>query len=205
MAALATQGVPLMLIVQRMFAGVDSFALIAVPFFILAGDLMSAGKVSEKLVEFADAVFGFLRGGLSIVSVLAGMFFAAISGSGAATTAAVGTTLVPELKRKGYEEVSAAGLIAASGTIGVVVPPSVPMIIYAVIAEVSVARLFLNGFFPGVVMGIALIVIAIVQARDPAVLDRSGDRAPTRRLRSDAHRRIGVESINIVRKCKIMY
>ena len=80
MVALATEGVPLMLVVQRMFAGVDSFALIAVPFFILAGDLMSAGKVSAKLVEFADAVFGFLRGGLSIVSVLAGMFFAAISG-----------------------------------------------------------------------------------------------------------------------------
>ena len=168
MVALATEGVPLMLVVQRMFAGVDSFALIAVPFFILAGDLMSAGKVSAKLVEFADAVFGFLRGGLSIVSVLAGMFFAAISGSGAATTAAVGTTLVPELKRKGYEEASAAGLIAASGTIGVVIPPSVPMIIYAVIAEVSPARLFLNGFFPGVVMGIALIVIAVVQAHTRA-------------------------------------
>lgn len=164
MAALAAQGVPLMLVVQRMFAGVDSFALIAVPFFILSGDLMSEGRVSEKLVEFADAVFGFLRGGLSIVSVLGGMFFAAISGSGAATTAAVGTTLVPELKRKGYQESSAAGLIAASGTIGVVIPPSVPMIIYAVSAEVSVAELFLNGFFPGAVMGIALIVIAVVQA-----------------------------------------
>jgi len=162
--ALASQGVPLMLVVQRMFAGVDSFALIAVPFFILAGDLMSEGKVSEKLVEFADAVFGFLRGGLTIVSVLAGMFFAAISGSGAATTAAVGTTLVPELKRKGYEESSSASLIAAAGTIGVVIPPSVPMIIYAVIAEVSVAKLFLNGFIPGVVMGTALIGIAIVQA-----------------------------------------
>lgn len=164
LVALASQGVPLMLIVQRMFAGVDSFALIAVPFFILAGDLMSEGKVSEKLVEFADAVFGFLRGGLTIVAVLAGMFFAAISGSGAATTAAVGTTLVPELKRKGYEEASSASLIAAAGTIGVVIPPSVPMIIYAVIAEVSVAKLFLNGFVPGVVMGLALMVIAIVQA-----------------------------------------
>ncbi len=164
LVAILSEGVPLMLITQRMFAGTDSFALIAVPFFILAGDLMAEGKVSEKLVEFADALFGFLKGGLSIVSVLAGMFFAAISGSGAATTAAVGSTLVPELKRKGYEEAPAAGLIAAAGTIGVVIPPSVPMIIYAVIADQSVARLFMAGFFPGVVMGVGLMAIAIVQA-----------------------------------------
>ncbi len=162
--AILSEGVPLMLITQRMFAGTDSFALIAVPFFILAGDLMAEGKVSEKLVEFADAIFGFLKGGLSIVSVLAGMFFAAISGSGAATTAAVGSTLVPELKRKGYEEAPAASLIAAAGTIGVVIPPSVPMIIYAVIADQSVARLFMAGFLPGVVMGVGLMAIAIVQA-----------------------------------------
>ncbi|MDA3950845.1 MAG: TRAP transporter large permease [Spirochaeta sp.] len=164
LAALLSEGVPLMLMTQRMFSGTDSFALIAVPFFILAGDLMAAGKVSKTLVDFADAVFGFLKGGLSIVSVLAGMFFAAISGSGAATTAAVGSTLVPELKRKGYEESSAASLIAAAGTIGVVIPPSVPMIIYAVIADQSVADLFLAGFLPGVVMGVGLMTIAIVQA-----------------------------------------
>lgn len=158
------EGIPLVLIVQRMFAGTDSFPLIAVPFFILAGDLMAKGKVSEKLVEFADSIFGFLKGGLSIVAVLAGMFFAAISGSGAATTAAVGTTLVPELKKKGYDEASSAALIAASGTIGVVIPPSVPMILYAVIADQSVAQLFLNGFIPGVVMGSVLIGIAVHQA-----------------------------------------
>ncbi|WP_026894016.1 TRAP transporter large permease [Clostridiisalibacter paucivorans] len=164
MVVLIDQGMPLVIITQRMFAGTDSFPLIAVPFFILAGDLLAKGKVSEKLVEFSDAIFGFLKGGLSIVAVLAGMFFAAISGSGAATTAAVGTTLVPELKKKGYDEASSAALIAASGTIGVVIPPSVPMILYAVISDQSVAKLFLNGFIPGVMMGIMLIGIAIVQA-----------------------------------------
>ncbi len=128
MVALSSQGMPLVIMAQRMFAGTDSFPLVAVPFFILSGDLLAKGKVSEKLVEFADSIFGFFKGGLSIVSVLAGMFFAAISGSGAATTAAVGTTLVPELKKKGYNEASSAALIAASGTIGVVIPPSVPMI-----------------------------------------------------------------------------
>ncbi|NLF53506.1 MAG: TRAP transporter large permease [Thauera phenolivorans] len=162
--ALYVEDVPLMLAAQRMFAGIDSFALIAVPFFILAGDLIAQGKVSEKLVALADAALGFLKGGLSVVSVLAGMFFAAISGSGAATTAAVAASLVPELKRKGYDEASAAALIAASGTIGVVIPPSVPMIIYAVIAAQSVSDLFLSGFLPGVAMGLGLMVIAVREA-----------------------------------------
>ena len=96
-----------------------------------------------------------------MVSVLAGMFFAAISGSGAATTAAVGATLVPELKKRGYREDSAAALVAAAGTIGVVIPPSVPMVLSAVIAEESVSRLFSAGFLPGVIMGVMLIAIAL--------------------------------------------
>lgn len=162
--ALHGADVPLSVVTQQMFSGTDSFALIAVPLFILAGDLMAAGRVSERLVEFADALLGFLKGGLSIVSVLAGMFFAAISGSGAATTAAVGSALVPELRRKGYDPAAAASLIAASGTIGVVIPPSVPLIIYAVIARESVSDLFLNGFLPGVLMGVGLIGVALTQA-----------------------------------------
>ncbi len=147
----------LLILIQRMFEACNSFSLIAVPFFILAGDLLSKGKISKLLVEFCESLLGILRGGLSVVSVLAGMFFAAISGSGAATTAAVGGTLVPELKRRGYPEAEAAALIAAAGTIGVVIPPSVPMVLYAVIAEESVNRLFKAGFLPGVLMGIALI------------------------------------------------
>ncbi len=164
MIALSQAGVPLMVVTQQMFQGINSFALVAIPMFILAGDLMSQGEVSERLVSFADSLFGFLRGGLSVVSVMAGMFFAAISGSGAATTAAVGSSLVPELRKKGYDPASAASLIAASGTIGVVIPPSVPMIIYAVIAQQSVSKLFLNGFVPGVAMGLGLMAIAIFQA-----------------------------------------
>ncbi|SDJ82700.1 TRAP transporter large permease [Billgrantia gudaonensis] len=164
LVALSVQGVPLMVVTQQMFQGINSFALVAVPMFILTGDLMAQGKVSERLVNFADSLFGFLKGGLSIVSVGAGMFFAAISGSGAATTAAVGSTLVPELRKKGYEPASAASLIAASGTIGVVIPPSVPMIIYAVIAQQSVSTLFLGGILPGIAMGLGLAAIAIYQA-----------------------------------------
>lgn len=163
MTALHMANTSLMAVPQQMFSGINSFALVAVPMFILAGDVMAQGEISKRLVAFADSLFGFIKGGLSIVSVFAGMFFAAISGSGAATTAAVGASLVPELKRKGYDPASAASLIAASGTIGVVIPPSVPMIIYAVIAQESVAKLFLNGFIPGVAMGVGLIVVALIQ------------------------------------------
>ncbi len=163
LAAMQAAGVPTMVLPQRMFAGINSFALVAIPMFILAGDVMARGAVSARLVALAEALIGFVRGGLSVVSVLAGMFFAAISGSGAATTAAVSSTLVPELTRKGYDPASAASLIAASGTIGVVIPPSVPMIIYAVIAQESVSRLFLNGFLPGLAMGLGLMAIALVQ------------------------------------------
>lgn len=163
LVAVWASGVPVLVVPQQMFSGVNSFALVAVPMFILAGDIMAAGKISARLVQLADALIGFVKGGLSIVSILAAMFFAAISGSGAATTAAVSATLVPELKAKGYDPASAAALIAAGGTIGVVIPPSVPMILYAVIAQESVAKLFLNGFLPGVAMGLGLMGIALVQ------------------------------------------
>ncbi len=156
--------VNLLIVVQRMFAATDSFPLIAVPFFILAGDLLARGAISQKLVTFAESLIGRIRGGLSVVSVVSGMFFAAISGSGAATTAAVGATLIPELKKRGYKEDSSTALIASAGCIGVVIPPSVPMVLYAVIADQSVTRLFKNGFLPGVMMGGILIAISLRQA-----------------------------------------
>ncbi len=164
-AVLVRGDVQLLMIVQRMFTAMDSFSLIAVPFFIFAGDLMSNGRVSKVLVEFAESILGVIKGGLSIVAVLAGMFFAAISGSGAATTSAVGATLIPELKKRGYDEGRSAALIAAAGTIGVVIPPSVPMVLYAVITGVSVNTLFKNGFIPGMLMGLVLIIIALYQAQ----------------------------------------
>lgn len=156
--------VNLLIVVQRLFAATDSFPLTAVPFFILAGDLLARGAISQKLVNFAESLMGRLRGGLSVVSVIAGMFFAAISGSGAATTAAVGATLIPELRKRGYKEDSSTALIASAGCIGVVIPPSVPMVLYAVIADQSVTQLFKNGFFPGAMMGGILIAISLRQA-----------------------------------------
>ncbi len=163
-AVLLKGDVNLLIVVQRMFASTDSFALVAVPFFILAGDLLARGQISQRLVTFAESMLGRIRGGLSIVSVVAGMFFAAISGSGAATTAAVGATMVPELRKRGYDESSSIALIASAGCIGVVIPPSVPMVLYAVIAGQSVTKLFANGFMPGLFMGVVLIIIALFQA-----------------------------------------
>lgn len=165
-AVLVAGDISVGMVAQRMFASLNSFPLVAVPFFILAGDLLANGAISKYLVEFAESFLGMIKGGLSIVSVVVAMFFAAISGSGAATTAAVGATLIPQLKERGYDEDQSVALIAAAGTIGVVIPPSVPMVLYAVTAGngVTVNRLFTNGFVPGFLMGGILIVIALVQA-----------------------------------------
>ena len=161
---LLSEDISLLVVTQRMFASVDSFPLMAIPFFIFSGDIMARGTISKYLVGFAEAMIGRIRGGLSVVSVAATMLFAAISGSGAATTAAAGTTLIPQLKERGYNEASAAALIASAGTIGVIFPPSVPMVLYAVVAEQSVTALFRNGFLPGFMMGGCLMVIALIQA-----------------------------------------
>lgn len=158
-------GIPLQMVPQTLLEGNNSFALVAVPFFVLAGDILARGGISERIVAFAEGLLGRLRGGLSIVSVLASMFIAAISGSGAATTAAVGASLLPDLKEKKYDVDFSAALIASAGTIGVVIPPSVPMVLYAVIAGESVSRLFMGGFIPGTLMGLGLILWALHIAR----------------------------------------
>jgi len=156
---------PLEVLPQMLFAGVNSFALVAVPFFILAGEILARGGISDRIVMFAEAVVGRIRGGLAIVSVVASMFISATSGSGAATTAAVGTALLPQLKRKGYDLDFSAALVASAGTVGVVLPPSIPMVLYAVVSGVSVGRLFMAGFIPGILMGGGLIIYALHVAK----------------------------------------
>ena len=156
---------PLEALPQTLFSGVNSFSLVAVPFFVMAGDILARGGISDRIVVFAEAVMGRLRGGLSIVSIVASMFVSAISGSGAATTAAVGSALLPQLKNKGYDLDFSAALIASAGTIGVVIPPSVPMVLYAVIVGAPVSKLFMAGFVPGFLMGGILIVYALYVAK----------------------------------------
>lgn len=123
---------PLALITQNAITGVDSFPLMAIPFFMLAGNLMSSGGVAKRIVNFCDTLLGWITGGLGIVTTLACMFFAAISGSAMATTSAIGGFMIPEMEERGYDRAFSAALAGAAGTIGVIIPPSIPFVIYAV-------------------------------------------------------------------------
>ena len=156
---------PLKLVAQRLFAGTDSFPLMAIPFFMLAGGLMETGGISKRLVDFAHSLVGFVYGGLGMVAVVAAMFFAGISGAAAADTAAVGAVSIPAMIRKGYERGFAAAVQAAGGTIGVIIPPSIPMIIFGVVGGVSIGKMFLGGFIPGILIGGALMVLSYFQAK----------------------------------------
>jgi len=156
---------PLTLAAQRLFTGCDSFPLMAVPFFMLAGGLMETGGISRRLVDFANSLVGFVYGGLGMVAVMAAMFFAGISGAAAADTAAVGAVTIPAMIRKGYQKGFAAAIQAAGGSIGVIIPPSIPMIIFGVIGGVSIGKMFLGGFIPGVLIGGGLMVASYFLAR----------------------------------------
>lgn len=154
--AILYSDLPLTLLVQRMVVSNDSFPLMAIPFFILAGSAMTYGGVSKRLVAFADSMFGWMIGGLGIVAKLTGVFFSAISGSSAATTAAIGSILFPEMEKRGYDRPFSAAIIAAAGETGIIIPPSVPLVVYGVIAGVSIGDLFLGGVMPGLLMGVTL-------------------------------------------------
>jgi C4-dicarboxylate transporter DctM subunit len=150
---------PLTLLVQRMVASNDSFPLMAIPFFVMAGATMTYGGVSKRLIAFADSLFGWMIGGLGIVAQITGVFFSAISGSSAATTAAVGGVIFPEMEKRGYDRTFSAAIVASAGETGIVIPPSVPLVVYGVIAGVSIGDLFLGGVVPGILMGIALCIL----------------------------------------------
>lgn len=153
--AMMTQGeTPLILAAQRIFTGIDSPILMAVPFFILAGNIMSASGMTGRLVAFCNILVGWLRGGLAYVNVVISMIFAGITGAAVADTSAVGSILIPAMKKEGYDTDFAAAVTATSSTIGPIIPPSIPFIIYGVLAEVSIASLFLAGFVPGVLLGL---------------------------------------------------
>lgn len=150
---------------QTMFSSINSFPLMAIPFFILAGNLMGEGGISKRLVNFVNLFLGSLRGGLAIVAIGASMFFAAISGSCPATTAAIGGIMVPEMEKNGYEKDFSAACVAAAGTVGQVIPPSIPMVTYCVLANTSISTLFLCGVVPGILMGISMMVVAYHHAK----------------------------------------
>ncbi|UJF17920.1 TRAP transporter large permease [Vibrio sp. SS-MA-C1-2] len=149
-------------LVQGLVTGLDSFPLLAVVLFTLAGNLMSQGGISDRLLKVAEVFFGHFTGGLGIVAIVACMFFASISGTGSATVAAIGLTMIPSMVKRGYDRSFSGALIASSGGIGVIIPPSVVMIVYAITAEVSVTKMFMAGILPGLVVGFVLIGYCVV-------------------------------------------
>ena len=149
---------PLMVAVQQMFTGINAFSLLALPFFFLAGNVMTEGGISERLVKLAMALVGHLRGGLAHVNVVVGMFLSGISGSSTADSAAIGTVFCPAMKRRGYDEVFSVCLTACTATMGAVIPPSILMVVYGAIAGCSIGALLIGGILPGVLMGLGLMV-----------------------------------------------
>lgn len=160
--AIWERGISLVILPQIIFESLDSFALMAIPFFVLAGRLMQAGGIAARLIDLAVALTGWMRGGLASASVLTSMIFATMSGSSSATAAAIGTTLIPSMERNRYPFPFAAATVASSAELGAIIPPSVPMIVYAVVANVSIADLFLAGVIPGLMIGFSLIAYVTV-------------------------------------------
>jgi len=162
--AMMDYGIELFSIPQTIFDALDSFTLMAIPFFILAGSLMQTGGISRRLINLANALVGWLRGGLGASSILTCMFFATMSGSSSATTAAVGTSMIPAMENKGYPKNFAAACVAVGGELGAIIPPSLVMIVYGLIANVSIGSMFIAGILPGVLVGVSLMMTIIIVA-----------------------------------------
>lgn len=157
--------IPIEIISQKLFTGLDNFAIMAVPFFILSGALLTEGGVATRIIRFAIALVGWMRGGLAIAAVLACMFFSAVSGSSPATVVAIGSIMLPALVKHGYTRKFAVGVLATSGSLGILIPPSIVMIIYAVSTNESVGKLFAAGVVPGLLMAGCLMLVTYLVAR----------------------------------------
>jgi tripartite ATP-independent transporter DctM subunit len=146
------------LVVQTVFRGIDNFPLMAIPFFLLAGEIMNTGGIAQRIIMVAKAMFGHVRGGLGYVTVVASMLISGVSGSAVADASAIGSILYPVMKKEGYEPAKAAALFASATTNGPIIPPSIPMVIFGVIANVSIIRLFIGGIVPGLILGVGLMI-----------------------------------------------
>ena len=153
------------LLVQRMFSGLNSFTLLAIPLFMLAGEIMNRGALSKKMVRFANCLLGWVHGGLGFTVAISCMFIAAILGSASAAAAMIGAIMIPEMVNRGYSKDFSCALTAAAGSIGPIIPPSIPMIIYGVIANVSIVELFAAGYVPGILMGVMFMIYSYFFAR----------------------------------------
>jgi C4-dicarboxylate transporter, DctM subunit len=159
---MAIDGIPLTSLAVTYFSSVDTFAFMAIPLFLLAGSLMEHGGISKRLIDISDVLLGRLVGGLSLVTIGASMFFGALTGSGNTATAAVGSLMIPTMVKRGYGAPFAGAVTAIGGTMGILIPPSITLIVYGIMADLSVARLFLAGVVPGIMLGIGLMVTAFL-------------------------------------------
>ncbi|AUL47663.1 C4-dicarboxylate ABC transporter permease [Bordetella trematum] len=175
LTGISVGGLPWLVFAQQIYAALDKYPLVAIPFFILAGNLMEAGGISERMVEFAKSLVGGMQGGLACTCVLTCMIFAAVAGSSVATTFAVGAILIPAMVRHGYPAPFAASLQASAAELGVIIPPSIPMILYAVSTDTSTGELFIAGVVPGILIGLALMVYVWLYARRNGLGKRDGE------------------------------
>lgn len=158
-------GIPLDIVAQQMFNGLDSFPFMAIPFFILAGELMNSAGITKRLVNFADTLVGHMKGGLAHVNIVTSMFFAGITGSAIADTSAIGSMLIPAMEKDGYDLDFSGAVTAASSVMGPIIPPSIPMVVFSLLSGASVAALFAAGLFPGILVGIGLMVVAYILSK----------------------------------------
>ncbi len=165
MSAIISSGIGLDVIVQKIYSGVNSFSLMAIPFFIFAGDIMLEGGASKRLIAFANKIFGCITGGLPITAVVSSMFFAALSGSSPATVAGVGGVMIPNLIDNGYDKKFTVGLLCAAGSLGIIIPPSITMMSYGVVSEQSISTLFIAAVIPGIFIGLTLIAFSYIYSK----------------------------------------
>lgn len=164
MSYLLMEGISLTIVPQRMYAGIDTFVLLCIPGFVLAGNLMNVGNITEHIVRFSNALLGHIRGGLGLANVGGSMIFGGISGTAVADSASIGSVMIPGMAKAGYDKPFAAAVTAASSTVGPIIPPSVPMIIAGSLSGISVGRMFLAGAVPGLMMGLAMMVTVYILA-----------------------------------------
>jgi len=162
---LFTTGVEAQIITQSILRGIDNFPLLAIPFFMLAGEIMNVGGISNRIVDFAKALVGHITGGLGFVTVTASMIFAGVSGSAIADTSAIGSIMLPIMEKEGYQLGKSTALVCSSGCIGPIIPPSIPMILYGVTGGVSIVKLFMGGIIPGILVGLALMTVWYIHAK----------------------------------------
>ena len=166
--------IPFFEMAKQMYVGINSFPIVAVPLYILAGELMAKGGTTDKLVDFASIILGNIRGCLAHICVAASMFFAGISGSSIADTAAIGSVMIPGMLKKGYSRGFTASLQACAGSIGPIIPPSIPMVIFGMLTDTSVGKLFIGGIIPGMMMGFSLMIVAYIINRRRGYVEKTG-------------------------------